>query len=141
MNLLVNITCNNLTQSNNFIPNLMWVHICCIFRPAYFVQKSFKKSKKFAAKFCPKHVFLSLHQNAGQLFYSQKMSFFSFRPAFGVRSTQPLVEIYNNHQLSKGLCFRHRANINVKYLLLSLIFIIGGCFSLTFYCFKTVELT
>ena len=29
--------------------------------------------KKFAAKFCKKHVFLSLHQNAGRLFYRAKV--------------------------------------------------------------------
>ena len=41
-----------------------------------FLCKKAKKSKKFAAKFCKKHVFLSLHQNAGRLFYSQKNELF-----------------------------------------------------------------
>ena len=39
----------------------------------FLLQKA-KKSKKFAANFCKKQVFLSLHQNAGRLFYSQKNS-------------------------------------------------------------------
>ena len=38
-------------------------HFCC---------KKAEKSKKFAANFCKKQFFLSLHQNAGRLFYSQK---------------------------------------------------------------------
>ena len=38
---------------------------------AFFVLKT-KKSKKFAAKFCKKQIFLSLHQNPGRLFDSQK---------------------------------------------------------------------
>ena len=54
---------------------------CCIFRPAFgccapktlvkicnfnvCYGKKLKKSKKFAAKYSKKHVFLSLHQNAG----------------------------------------------------------------------------
>ena len=55
--------------------------LCCIFQPAFgccaletlveivifsiFCAKKAKKSKKFEAKFCKKHVFLGLHQNAG----------------------------------------------------------------------------
>ena len=35
-----------------------------------------EKSKKLAANFIKKQFFLSLHQSAGWLFYSQKMSFF-----------------------------------------------------------------
>ena len=61
--------------------------MCCIFQPAFgaghpkrWSKKSFsalickkaKKSKKFAANFGKKHVFLSLHPNAGRLFYSPK---------------------------------------------------------------------
>ena len=34
-----------------------------------------KKSKKFAATFCKKHVFLSLHQNAGRLLFIRKNVF------------------------------------------------------------------
>ena len=41
-----------------------------------------EKSKKFAAKFIKKHVFLSLHQNAGLLFYSQKNELFSLKTHF-----------------------------------------------------------
>ena len=65
---------------------------CCIFQPAIgcwalqtlveivifsvFCAKKLLKSKKVGAKFCKKHVYLSLHKNVGRLFYSQKMSFF-----------------------------------------------------------------
>ena len=43
--------------------NSHFQHFCC---------KKTKKSKKFVSNFSKKQVFLSLHQNAGQLFYSQK---------------------------------------------------------------------
>ena len=57
--------------------------------------KKMQKSKKFAAIL--KNVFLSLHQNAGQVFYSQKQFFQRFLPGFEVCSSQTLVEIYHKH--------------------------------------------
>ena len=48
----------------------------------FFFAKKLKKSKKYAANFCKKHVFLSLHQNAGPLFCSQKMSFLLWKHVF-----------------------------------------------------------
>ena len=64
------------------------IHWCCIFQLAFGVLRTpnagrkshfqhfysffLEKSKKFAANFSKKQVFLSLHQNAGRLFYSQK---------------------------------------------------------------------
>ena len=82
---------------------------------AFFVLKS----KKFAAKFCKKHVFLSLHQNTARRFYSQKN---------GVRSTQMLVEIYNKllkimHKTQLKTLTRHsdmRLFWNIIVFLLSL---------------------
>ena len=63
--------------------------ICCIFRPAFgccalqtlvkivifsvFYAKNLKK-QEICSKFLKKQFFLSLHQNAGRLFYSKKMS-------------------------------------------------------------------
>ena len=44
----------------------------------YFDQRFCAKNlkiKKFAANFCKKQFFLSLHRNAGQLFYSKKTAF------------------------------------------------------------------
>ena len=68
--------------------------VCCIFRPtfgcrarlskfsfkAFFVLKSWKmqKSNKFVAKFSKKKGILSLHQNAGQRFYTQNKELFLF---------------------------------------------------------------
>ena len=71
--------------------------MCCIFQPAigccapktlveiYIFnginnekQKKDKKARKFAAKFSKKFVFLSLHQSAGRMFYSQKIRFHPF---------------------------------------------------------------
>ena len=39
----------------------------------FFWKKALKKAKKFAAKFFKKQFFLTWHQNAGQVFYSQKI--------------------------------------------------------------------
>ena len=55
-----------------------------------FLRKKAKKRQEICSKILQKTRFLSLHHNAGQLFYSQKRL---FRPAFGVLSTQTLVEI------------------------------------------------
>ena len=66
---------------------------CCIFQPALveiwilnvFNGKQLKKgekSKKFAAKFNKKIGFLSLHQNAGRVFYSQVKQVFSYKTHF-----------------------------------------------------------
>ena len=49
--------------------------MCCIFRPAFLLVFSWK-SKKFEANFFKKHVFWSLQQNAGGLFYFQKNELF-----------------------------------------------------------------
>ena len=51
-----------------------------------------KKPQKFDAKSGKKTVIFSLHQNAGRLI---------FRPAFGMCSTQSLVEIYNKLSTNK----------------------------------------
>ena len=55
---------------------------CCIFRPSFgcghfsvFCAKNLTK-QEICSKFQQKTVFFSLHQNAGRLFYSQKISFF-----------------------------------------------------------------
>ena len=79
-----------------FKGTLMWITKCCIFRPAFecwalqtlveivifSISAKSKKSKKFAANFCKKHIFISLYQNAGRLFYSPKNEFFSLRTRF-----------------------------------------------------------
>ena len=83
-------------SSNHVQGNVVCV-VCCIFRLAYgccalqtlvkivffsFFALKTQKSKKFAANFYKKQFFFSFHQNAGQLFYSQKISFFSQNPTF-----------------------------------------------------------
>ena len=57
----------------------------------HFLCKKAKKSKKFAAKFCKKQVFLSLHQNAGWLFYSLKMGFFLKNTFLPMKSCKSLL--------------------------------------------------
>ena len=53
-----------------YISTGIWMHIFNIFNGKKL--KKGEKSQKFAAKFSKKIVFLSLHQNTGQVFYSQK---------------------------------------------------------------------
>ena len=85
---------------------------CCIFWPAFgccalqplvkivifsvFAAKNLKKARnfnKFAANFSKKH-FFKLQQNAGGLFYSQKMSFFSLKTRFYPKKTKVLHQNY-----------------------------------------------
>ena len=55
----------------------VWVRVKIFIFDIFHVKKlkNRKKSKKFRAKYCKKMGFLSLHQNAGQVFYSQKTTF------------------------------------------------------------------
>ena len=54
---------------------------CCIFRPAFGVRstpnagKNLKKARNLKQNFAKKHVFLSLHQNAGRLHYIRHYQF------------------------------------------------------------------
>ena len=80
-------------------------NVCCIFRPPFgccALQTQVKivifsvfngkklKSKKFAENFAKNMFFLSLHQNAGRLFYSQKIELFSLKNTFLlIKSSRP----------------------------------------------------
>ena len=62
-----------------------------------FLWKKLKKSKKFATKFCKENIFLRLHQNACQLFYSPRNELFSLKtlifavfPLFASKSSENL---------------------------------------------------
>ena len=61
-----------------YILTNVWVLVKIVIFSIFWAKK-LKKSNKFARKFSKKHVFLSLHQNAGRLFYSQKIYLFSLK--------------------------------------------------------------